>query len=169
MTEQEAVVIFQQALKDLDSYIATQMTKDQILDAKHRKNHLVINEGYFIGNLILDKPYHLCKHCGAIEFASFCEPTKTQLQVNRVCFHCNHWEQIAKVKDLKLLVIDGRTYRNGGASAGRKDFLGFGGHLWTIKQGDHIWTTNNLWSGGTVPYEFRDRLPDNAVFIKEGD
>ena len=46
-------------------------------------------------------------------------------------------------------------------------FRGYGGRGIKIKlQTGEIIVTNNLWHNGKVPKEFRDRLPDNAEFIK---
>ena len=169
MTEQEALVIYEQALTSLDAYIATQVTKDQILGAKHRKHHLEINKNYFLHSLVEDEPYRICKHCGTIEFGRYYDPIGSRLMETGVCFHCDHWEQIAANPKPGRFVIDGKLYSDGGhQEGGRKDCLGFGGHLWTIKQGDLVWKTNDLWSGGTIPNEFRDRLSDNAEFLTSG-
>lgn len=167
MLEKEALQIYEKALISLDAYIATQVTEKQISGAKHQKHHLEINKNYFIYNLIKGEAYVVCKHCGTIEFGRYFEPIGSRLLETSVCFHCDHWEQIAAKPKKNLLVIDGSTYTDGGHSIGRKDFLGFGGHLWTIKQGNKTWQTNNLWHGGTIPNEFRDRLSDNAEFVKE--
>ena len=46
-------------------------------------------------------------------------------------------------------------------------FRGYGGKGIKIKlHTGEIIVTNNLWHNGEVPKEFRDRLPDNAEFIK---
>lgn len=43
---------------------------------------------------------------------------------------------------------------------------GFNGDRFNIKFSDgRLATTTNLWSQGTIPERFRERLPDNAKFI----
>jgi hypothetical protein len=44
---------------------------------------------------------------------------------------------------------------------------GFGGDPFEIKFHDgRVVKTTNLWCQGAIPERFRDRLPDNAVFLQ---
>lgn len=167
MNEQQFEEMYQKSLLLLDAYIATQQTNDQIADAKHHKNHVEINKNYFKSRAMNGEHLHICKICGSIESATFTEPSKSQLIENETCFHCNHWMQIAKEQDKTRLIIKGRTYSDGGNSPkARGELLGFGGRKWKIDREGFVFETNNLWSGGTIPNEYRNLLPDNAHFIE---
>lgn len=53
-----------------------------------------------------------------------------------------------------------------------RQFLGFSGAVWYIQftSGPHapkLFRTNNLWFQGDIPADMRDRLPDNAKFLKK--
>lgn len=168
MTEQEFESMYEKSMLLLDEYIKTQVTDEQIAEVKHQKSHVVMNKNYYKQIAIKGDHIHVCKSCGALESATFTEPSKSQLIENETCFHCNHWYQIANSTDKTRLVINGRTYKDGGNSPNsRKDFLGFGGHKWKIERDGVVFETNNLWSGGTVPNEFRSMLPDNAIFVQD--
>lgn len=168
MDEQQFEEMYQKSLSLLDAYIATQQTDAQIADAKHHKHHVEINKQYYKARAISGETFYLCKICGAIESATFSEPIRSRLIENGTCFHCNHWQQIANTNNKGRLVINGQIYSDGGNSPNsRRDFLGFGGYKWKIERDGVKWGTNNLWSGGTIPNEYRRLLPDNAKFIKE--
>ncbi|MBB5509599.1 hypothetical protein [Paraburkholderia atlantica] len=168
MSEQEFEMLFTESLLKLDMYIATQITKRQIFQAKGRRHHVERNKAFWKHQNEKGEPLVLCKQCGAIESSSYCEPYKTQIIERGLCYHCNSWTNEIAKDDPKRLVIDGHIYGDGGnqPNASRKDFLGFGGHVWTIERDGKVWQTNNLWSGSTVPAEYRDRMPDNARFVK---
>lgn len=71
------------------------------------------------------------------------------------CFGDKFWLNIIKVKD-ECIIINGECYGfNKNKPIGVK----------MLNTGEII-VTNNLWHNGEVPNEFRDRLPDNAEFIK---
>lgn len=166
MDEQQFEEMYKKSLSLLDAYIATQQTNEQIADAKHHKHHVEINKNYLKSRALSGEHLHICKTCGSIESATFTEPSKSQLIENGTCFHCNHWQQLAKEQDKTRLIINGQTYKDGGNSPkSRSDFLGFGGRKWKIEQDGVVFETNNLWSGGTIPNEYRYLLPDNAKFI----
>jgi hypothetical protein len=169
MNEQEFEALFAESLSKLDAYIATQVTEQQIFSAKGQRRTVEMNKSHY--KYLIDKgePVTLCKHCGAILTANYVEPTRTEILESGLCFHCNFWRKQANSKDPKRLIIDGHIYGDGGnqPNASRKDWLGFGGTVWIIERDGKVWQTNNLWSGSTVPQEYRERMPDNARFVKE--
>ena len=159
-TEEE----FNESIRLLNLYVETQVTPKQKLNAKHRIHSVEINKNFY-----LNHPTHICVKCGMLESANYSDPPRSRLVEQKVCFYCDHWEQIAANPRKNRLIIEGELYSDGGHSPNTypRYLLGFGGHLWTIEQGDRTWVTNNLWGGGTIPQEYRDRLPDNSVFIKD--
>ncbi|MEU3656470.1 hypothetical protein AB0E67_27415 [Streptomyces sp. NPDC032161] len=49
-----------------------------------------------------------------------------------------------------------------------RQFLGFGGALWTFRFNDgREITSNDVMTQGEIPAQFRDRLPDNAVIVPQ--
>lgn len=96
-----------------------------------------------------------------------------------LCFNCNYWmELIDKINDPEIysIRIEGRHYQTHKNSLFRRPgkYNGFGGRLFIIQlhptepntDGTLI-RTYNLWTQGTIPDYFRDRLPDNASFVNE--
>jgi len=84
-----------------------------------------------------------------------------------LCFSCAFWEEKVDRKDRpEVARIDGKHY-----VIGREESIGFsrgfGGANFTIRffDGREVRTTN-LWHQGKIPTHFRDRLPDNAEFIR---
>ncbi|WP_186187951.1 hypothetical protein [Burkholderia gladioli] len=169
MTDSEFESMFEESLKRLDAYIATQVTDRQISQAKGRRHHVEQNKLFWKNQVLKGNPLIQCRQCGAIESLQYCEPHKSQMVESGKCFHCNHWDQEAKKADPRRLIIDGHIYSDGGnqPNASRKDWLGFGGAVWKIERDGRVWQTNNLWSGSTVPQEYRDSFPDNARFVRE--
>ena len=165
MSKEEFEVLYAKSLELMDAYIAKQSSNKTKAVAAHRKHNVEINKGYFEHQ---SAAVYLCKHCGAMSTDSYSEPTKTQMREGQVCFGCNHWEQIASCPHPDMLIIDGDVYSDAGRKLepGNGHSLGHAGRKFIIKQGDRTWMTNNLWHDGTVPEEFRDRLPNNAEFVK---
>lgn len=170
MTEQEFDTLYERCLATLDAYIATQKTSRQVFDAQHRKRHVEINKGYFHGQLVKDaRPYHLCRCCGMLVLSdSITAKDQAQMDARQLCFYCWHWTHHAENPQPYWIIVDGDLYSDGGKQPPGTPFLGFAGTTWIIEKGGAVWETNNLWCGGTIPAEFRDRLPDNARFINQG-
>lgn len=166
MTNTEFTELYQESLSRLNAYISTQVSPQQITSAKHHLYHVEKNEEYY-RRTVVEKgaPVYLCVKCGALETANFTEKVKAQLESSKTCFRCNHWEQLAANPRDNFLIIDGWLYSDGGKSSAPSHCLGFGGAKWKISKDGKEWETNNLWSGGTIPEEFRSRLPDNAKFL----
>lgn len=154
---------FLESLRRLDAYIASRKTEGAILDAKHRKYTVERNKNFYAYCVEKGEKLYLCKSCGSMEAAHFVENTKKRMLEKQVCFVCDLWDERAANKNRKEIIANGHLYSDGGRSGGRKSFLGFGGAEVQIEKNGKTWTTNNLWSGGTIPEEFRDRLADNAI------
>lgn len=113
---------------------------------------------------ILDEP---CRECGCHVTTNYVEDTKQALIRDNLCFYCNFWKSKLAIKD------DPTTARIGGThymicpdQPGNVGFKGFGGAEFNIRFNDgRFLTTHNLWCQGEIPEVFKDRLPDNAVFV----
>lgn len=103
--------------------------------------------------------------------------------LDTIKFHQNFWEEKIKWAEGGDVVPDTvtKTLRVGGRhytampddySRGRGAGYGHSGHTFYWRwvhpvDGDlstRIYRSNNVWSQGEIPPEFRDRLPDNAVW-----
>lgn len=85
---------------------------------------------------------------------------------HNVCFHCAHWEM--HIEHPTPVIIDGTMYTPGGATTG--GFRGMGGRRFDIEFTSGLYvgqkiTTFDLWSGGTMPQYWREKIPDNAKFL----
>ena len=82
------------------------------------------------------------------------------------CYCLNFWQEIITEKE-EHIIINGQCYYDDGEvkNPDRHLFLGHAGRRFWIKFFDgRTITTNNLWSQGDIPEEFREELPDNAEF-----
>ena len=116
-------------------------------------------------NKVLEEP---CRECGSVVQSDYLEPSGSQILEHNICFSCNHWRvKVDIYHSSNQVVIDGDCYyikQNKDPDVG---FSGFGGQLFHIKKSNgEIVHTNNLWHNGEIPSHFRDRLMDNAEFIK---
>lgn len=88
------------------------------------------------------------------------------MREHNACLSCAHWLDLLRlVNDPNSVRVDGGHYLMypSGGSGGMR---GFGGRMFAITFNDgRTVTCNNLWSQGAIPERFRDRLPDNAVFV----
>lgn len=83
------------------------------------------------------------------------------------CFHKKFWLEIIEEKDSHVIINGNCYYIDKTHPMSDSDFRGYGGREFKIKlHSGEVITTNNLWYNGEVPEEFRDRLPDNAEFVK---
>jgi hypothetical protein len=176
MTEEQFLALFKESQRRLNMYIMSQVTQDEIAQASHHKKALVMNEGFYRSVLVTsNEPYHLCKHCGYIELARYNDEIMARLRKDETCFVCDLWEQRARHYAhigpcSQAVIVNGAIFGDAGNSPGGM-FLGHGGNVFTIKQtlvdgSVKVWQTNNLWHGGTIPQEFRERMADNAEFVR---
>jgi len=128
-----------------------------------------------------------CRECGEPPFGKYMEPTQSDMEKRGLCFSCNHWTDVVAETKPGRAVIAGFIYSIGEdelsiarrcgwpAAAGRlrsdyRHVLGHGGAEFSIEFFDGSQrTTTNLWAGGQIPDHFRERLPDNARFLKRAE
>lgn len=150
--------------------------KDRRLHHFHEFNNIFLNLRNMVLQIQDGAPVHFCTVCGAPEMSNFNEPTKAKLVKGCLCFGCNFWSEHratynAQNRKGSMLVINGDGRSDGGEQyegpGCNKSFLGFGGHRWYVYQltTGKLWTTNNMWSFGTIPKLFRPGMPDNAVLL----
>lgn len=94
------------------------------------------------------------------------------------CFQCSHWEEQYELdttfrsnpeNNQVVIIVDGCHYV-ADIDTNKKDdfFKGFGGSNWYVKFNDgRIGAFDNVWHQGEIPERFRQKLPDNAVFITQ--
>jgi hypothetical protein len=109
-----------------------------------------------------------CRICGDYVSAHFIEPLNSELIKENICFECHHWSRIEKtLSDKRRFIIDNNSYwqENDNPNAA---FQGHGGSLFRIKRfdSDDIIPTRNLWHQGEIPEHWRERIPNNAIFIR---
>jgi len=123
------------------------------------KEELIEAEG------ILDEP---CKECGKIVSTNYLNETKEALIAGNICFKCHFWVSKLVIKDNPRTVrVDGTHYYIDDDKPRGSSFLGFGGAEFNIKFNDgRLVTSHNLWCQGDIPEHFKERLPDNAVFVQ---
>lgn len=113
-----------------------------------------------------------CKECGGVISGNWMGNLDDKLKEKCLCFSCNHWQEIVEDKNnVRRVFVNGTSYW-------RKDYrknirkedehvLGFSGSIFKIKMNDGSeYTTNDMWSTGLIPERFKERLPDNAIFLK---
>lgn len=118
-----------------------------------------------------------CKECQTKIKLSYGEELNVELKKEQLCSTCHFWNNIVKEETNKILynsdknrrvIIDGKCYYpNGYKTNTKKYMLGFSGKEFNIIMNDGTKIlTNDLWYNGIIPTHFRNRLPDNAEFIK---
>lgn len=168
MTDSEYEQLYTDCLKRLDVYIQTQKTEEQIRSAEHQKHHVVINKGHIKYCIDKGETVISCDICGALATTNYTKPIPNRMIDQNLCFHCLLWQDRSNENEPKRLIIEGEVYSDGGNQPrGSSNQLGFGGRVFKIERDGLVWSTNNLWYGGVVPEEWRERLPDNAKFVKE--
>lgn len=125
-----------------------------------------------IANKVREPSQSPCKSCGAVGYElNWIPHVREKLEARGMCHTCDIWEEI--IDELtRFVVIDGTVW------APKKDNpewraisggwgLGCGGRMHLIERFDgELIKCNNLWCRGNVPEMFRDRIPDNAKFLR---
>lgn len=111
------------------------------------------------GEGIPDEP---CVECGSLFSTRYIEEVKQKLLKANMCHHCDHF--LGLIGRKHGLRIGGQHYMG---RAGEKGD-GCGGRTFRIRmlETGEEFETSNLWHQGRIPTHFRDRLPDNAVFVQ---
>lgn len=97
-----------------------------------------------------------------------------QIHVERWYHHYEDlWEREIAEGLENAVIVDNVLYRIRREPSERElrewpSCFGFGGGKWVVRfhDGREV-VTHNLWHVGTIPPPFRDRLPDNAEFVRE--
>lgn len=90
-----------------------------------------------------------------------------------LCFDCNHWQELVDMNDQDILClrVEGRHYQCSVNSMNKPPgkYAGFAGRKFIVKMKDVPlqFYTCDMWTQGTIPEHFKDRLPDNAEFLNE--
>jgi DNA-directed RNA polymerase subunit RPC12/RpoP len=105
---------------------------------------------------------YTCPSCGK----SYTRRHTPESYIGNNCFDCSFWLEKTDYPDYMKnhqVIINGQHFMIGET----KSFIkGFGGRRFMIQFFDgRIIETNNLWSHGQIPDQFRSMLQDNAVFL----
>jgi hypothetical protein len=123
------------------------------------------------GEEILEAP---CKKCGDIVSTSFIEPMCSKIKESGLCFTCVLWQdrvplaKKSKLDDGRIVVVFNHEYYTCYPSIDKSKnnqmfFVGHGGAKFEFVMIDgSIVRSNNVWSGGNVPPEFYEDIPDTA-------
>ena len=117
-----------------------------------------------------DLPPFRCMECNKKERASKWRNGK-ELYDKKLCLNCDFWykriDLCNRENNHSIVVIDRHAYFIGEENP---DIMmrGFGGAKFHIRFHDgHEVKSTNLWHNGEIDDRFLDRLPDNAVFLKD--
>lgn len=106
-----------------------------------------------------------CVECGAPDAAHYMQPARERLLAAGLCHRCDFWLGVlAEPSDHLIVTPSWEVYSVATARPGAPSHTkGFGGRQFTVTFADgRTVTTDNLWSRGTVPPWFRDRIAVNA-------
>lgn len=112
-----------------------------------------------------------CTRCGSPRDES--KWTSGSLRAG-LCHTCTFWAEKVEWRDQKdprAIRFRGVHYYDGGNRPAARDrwSLGFSGAKWHIEMADgRVIETNNLWSQGGIPEDWRTELPDNCLSMEEG-
>lgn len=125
-----------------------------------------------------------CRECGDPPFGNWQKDCAAEMESRSLCFWCNSWTNTLAKTDALTAIVDGYYYHvgeeersiarrcgwplvNGRLRGDYRHVLGHSGSEFRIRFDDgRVVTTTNLWAGGEIPEHFRDRLPNNAVFLQ---
>jgi len=108
---------------------------------------------------------YTCRCCGKTYIKNF-DP---EVYPEGNCFECSFWlERVrwGEENDQTQVIVNGHHYTIGIDDSNDFGPKGFGGRQFVVQFFDgRLISTNNLWTQGTIPNQFREMLPDNAVFL----
>jgi hypothetical protein len=109
---------------------------------------------------------YVCRECSATD-----NPLNwlggEKIAATGLCFTCHHWDELLARKDDPTVVRAQHRHYIVGAAKTPHRFNGFGGSEFKIRFNDgREVVTVDLWSQGTIPAHYRERMPDNAVFLE---
>jgi len=113
-----------------------------------------------------------CVECKQPHKGNWSKEHAYRLVEKQLCFNCDFWVGKLNLSHSHRQVrVDGKCYFTGDENDGSQGMRGFGGarfHIRFHEEGREI-ITSNLWHNGDIPLVFRDRLPDNAIFIRSSE
>ena len=139
-----------------------------VMDNPHNSKFIEMNQEHIIGNLYNGIDFFYCKECGALEYDHYGH-YEAELKPKQQCFYCNFWlNKLPELVKPNVFIINHKFYSDAGNSPNEKNssFLGFAGHKFTVKKGDKVTETNNMWSAGDIPERFWHLFPDNATMYE---
>ncbi len=129
-----------------------------------------ISGGYDSREILIQKTglHGPCSCCKQLYSTNYSEHLKTRLITNNLCFTCDFWYgYIDKINNPKIARINGNHYIVESSNNDPARTRGFGGRTFIIRWNDgREVSTNNLWHQGHIPDRFKDKLPNNAIFIE---
>ena len=115
---------------------------------------------------------YICRECNievTDEDLHFFDDVVRKLVDKQLCFSCDFWVEKINIKNRNDVIrINQQHYIIGSETAETiGSFRGFNGRKFKIRflDGREIITTN-LWSQSRIPDLFKERLPDNAIFVE---
>lgn len=109
-------------------------------------------------------PESPCVDCGNVFHTNYIPEVKDRLLSANRCHTCDFWTQL--IGNPNAIVVGGCHYMDSGTDNTNTRWNGFGGRKWKYsKNGGEPKETNNMWFQGEIPERFRDRIPDNSVFL----
>lgn len=112
---------------------------------------------------------YICFECGEITHPSYVgnDEIGAVLKKRGLCFIDDFWTRAyADYQAGKRVVVNGASYAVGPERAPNPK--GHGGQKFRIQYQDgRLIETTNLWSQGSIPVRWRDRMADNAVFVQD--
>ncbi len=132
--------------------------------------HMIVTDPHDaekLANFILDwvrtkRP--LCKECNQEIAFEFDEDRNQRLREDQLCFSCDHWIMLLK-KANESVRIDGGHFMPGPENSTSDNIRGMGGRLVRWIRNGEVESSTNMWCQGDIPDHFKDRLPDNAIWI----
>jgi hypothetical protein len=113
-----------------------------------------------------------CVECGDPAKASwFYDSRRPQMERACVCSTCYFWREKLREHGPNVAIVSGERFTiQPDQPRGYRGFLGHGGAEFRIRfhDGREV-VTRNLWAQGRVPDHFRERLSNNAVFVRVGE
>lgn len=114
---------------------------------------------------------HECAECRTPVFGEaikkWAADVRVRLDERKLCFGCLIWTEHLEEKSSRIVRVKGVQYRIGEKTSAPDHCKGFGGSRYKIKFFDgRKEESTNLWCNGDIPPHFRDRMPDNAEFVK---
>ena len=110
---------------------------------------------------------HICKRCGKREKNDWMPKCAERLGRDQHCFTCDFWQRkLDNIDKANVARIKGQHYTICKEIDAPDDWKGHGGREFRIRfsDGREVITTN-LMHQGEIPENWKDDLPDNAVFI----